>query len=168
MTGLGEVRMGLHGWLKSEWRWAGGERIFGASESSWFPACEETAGEGPSLCGLFLPGGFSLCLSLVILKDLTLTCWSVLFTLFLWTAQGLSDELIGLLLFYMKEELGRVQAATQHALGPLCQAPFPFWPVRSCRLFLAVNQAPTLSNYAALYSVTRARLRPTNSFSHAT
>ena len=101
MTGLGKVWMGLHRQLKLEGRWAGAERIFGLSESSGVLACEEAAGEGPYFHGLFFPGGSLLCLSLLRLKDFTLTCWSVLSPSFLWMTHSLSDKLIGLVLFHL-------------------------------------------------------------------
>lgn len=97
----------------------------GLSECSGIPACEQTAGEGPSLCGLFLPGALSPCLSLARLKDLTLTCWSVLSP---WVSKdhprAPRQAYWTRTPFHLQGVHGRGQAATQHALGSLCQAPF--------------------------------------------
>lgn len=137
----------------------------GLSECSWFPACEETAGEGPTLCRLFLPGGFSPSLSLVKLKDLTLTCWSVLFP---WCSV---DNLRHLRrACWTLSTVGRTQSsadccpACSGALGPNS------FTVLTCEiLWLGSNyqSGQTLSNKARLHSSTRARLRSATSFSHA-
>lgn len=115
MTGLEKVGMGCTDGSNQNGDGLAMKGSLGLSECSWFPACEQTAGEGPSLCGLFLPGGFFPCSSLVKLKDLTLICWSVLFPWRSVDNLSISDELAGLSQLW--GELSR--AAAQPAPGSL-------------------------------------------------
>lgn len=149
--------------MKMGWRW---KNLWGA-RNSWVPAYEQAPGEGPPFHGLFLLGASLLCLSLLRLKDFTLTCWSVSLLHFYGWPIASQTSLLDLRCFICRKNSLKGRMLPSMLWGPWASP----LSLLTCEILHAASHCqsgPILSNYAVLHSVTRAGLRPTNSFSHAT